>query len=199
MNTDFHVQYKPLIGNHVRLEPIRNSHIRGLFDIGQHADDWRHLPVPCFREIEHAQRWVEQAIALAKLGEQYTYTLIDPQHQIIMGSTRYMNIRARHRGLEIGYSWIGREFQQSAVNTETKLLLLKHAFDVLGAVRVELKTDSRNLRSQLAIERIGATKEGVLRNHMIAQNNYLRDSVMYSIIEEDWPELRLKLKQRLAR
>ncbi len=197
MDSGFEIHYDRLVGKHVRLEPIHQAHVPGLFDVGQHAEDWAYLPIPGFSDIREAEEWTTQAIDLAHAGLQYTYVLIDPLHQKIMGSSRYLNVRAKHRGLEIGYSWLGQEFQRSPVNTEAKFLLLKHAFEVMHAIRVEFKTDSRNLRSQLAIERLGAMREGVLRNHMIAQNHYTRDSVLYSIIDEDWAELKFSLKQRL--
>ena len=114
-----------------------------------------------------------------------------------MGSSRYLNIRPRDHGLEIGYTWLGREFQRTAVNTEAKYLLLENAFDVIGAHRVELKTDLRNLRSQKAIERLGAQKEGVLRRHMVTQGGYVRDSVCYSITDLDWPRVRVPLAAKL--
>ncbi len=197
MDSGFDIHYDRLVGQHVRLEPIHQAHVPGLFDVGQHAEDWAYLPISGLNTIRQAEEWAMEAIDLAQAGLQYTYVLIDPVHQTIMGSSRYLNIRAKHRGLEIGYSWLGHQFQRSPVNTEAKFLLLKHAFEVMHAIRVELKTDSRNLRSQIAIERLGALREGVLRNHMIAQNHYYRDSILYSIIDEDWPEVRLALKQRL--
>ena len=198
MDRGFAVHYDRLVGQHVRLEPIDRSHVPGLFHIGQNTEDWQYLPIPGFQSIRDAEEWVGQALHLAETGQQYAYVLIDPLHQSVMGSSRYLNVRPKHRGVEIGYSWLGTEFQRTPVNTEAKLLMLKHAFEVMGAIRVELKTDSRNLRSQLAIERIGATKEGVLRNHMIAQNNYRRDSIMYSITDDEWPEIKSSLKQRLG-
>ena len=197
MDSGFEIHYDRLVGKHVRLEPIHQAHVPGLFDVGQHAEDWAYLPIAGFSCIRDAEEWTANAIDLAHSGQQYTYVLIEPLHQQVMGSTRYLNIRAKHRGLEVGYSWLGHQFQRTPVNTEAKFLLLKHAFEVMHAIRVELKTDSRNLRSQLAIERLGATREGVLRNHMIAQNHYYRDSILYSIIDEDWPDLKLSLKQRL--
>ncbi len=112
----------------------------------------------------------------------------------VVGSTRYLNIRPQHRALEIGWTWLGREWQRTSANTETKLLLLTHAFEKLGAVRVEFKTDGRNLRSQRALERIGATMEGVLRQHMIVQGNYRRDSVYFSVIDRDWPTVKERLQ-----
>ncbi len=111
----------------------------------------------------------------------------------VVGSTRYLNIRPSHRGLEIGWTWLGSEWQRTAINTQAKLLLLTHAFERLGCVRVEFKADARNERSQRALERIGAVREGVLRNHMIVQSNYIRDSVYFSVIDTQW----LAVKERL--
>ncbi|MEZ7944266.1 MAG: GNAT family protein, partial [Halioglobus sp.] len=104
-------------------------------------------------------------------------------------------IRPEHRSLEIGWTWLGQNWQRTAINTETKLLLLSHAFEKLGCIRVEFKTDTRNERSQRALQRIGATKEGVLRNHMIVQDEFVRDSVYFSVISSEW----LDVKERLER
>ena len=112
---------------------------------------------------------------------------------IDLADTRHLNIRPEHRSLEIGWTWLGQEWQRTGMNTEAKLLLLTHAFERLGCVRVEFKTDARNLRSQRALERIGATPEGVMRNHMIVQGNYVRDSVYFSVIDRDWPAVRERL------
>ena len=115
------------------------------------------------------------------------------------GATRYLNIVPKDRGLEIGGTWYGNEFQRTAVNTECKYLLLRHAFETLGAIRVQLKTDSLNLRSQKAIERLGAQKEGVLRNHMILPDGRYRHSVFYSILDTEWPEVKKGLESKLVK
>jgi RimJ/RimL family protein N-acetyltransferase len=115
-----------------------------------------------------------------------------------VGITSYLEIRPAHRGLEIGNTWIARPWQGTQVNPENKYLLLRHAFESLDALRVQLKTDGRNLRSQRAIEKLGALKEGVLRKHMILQDGYVRDTVMYSIIAEEWPRVREGLEARLG-
>jgi len=112
----------------------------------------------------------------------------------VAGATRYMNIMPNDRGLEIGGTWYGPEFQRTVVNTECKYLLLSHAFETLGCIRVQLKTDLRNQRSQKAIERIGAVKEGVLRNHMILPNGHYRHSVYYSILDTEWPEVKRRIE-----
>ena len=115
-----------------------------------------------------------------------------------VGVSSYTDVRPEHRGLEIGGTWIGRTYQRTAVNPECKYLMLRHAFENLGAVRVQLKTDSRNTQSQRAIEKLGAQKEGVLRKHIILPDGYVRDTVMYSITVEEWPEVRVGLEDRLG-
>jgi RimJ/RimL family protein N-acetyltransferase len=112
----------------------------------------------------------------------------------VAGATRYLNIMSDDRGLEVGGTWYGPEFQRTVVNTECKYLLFRHAFEELGCVRVQLKTDSRNERSQKAIERIGAKKEGILRNHMILPDGHIRDSVYYSILDSEWPDVKKKIE-----
>jgi RimJ/RimL family protein N-acetyltransferase len=111
--------------------------------------------------------------------------------------TRYMTIEQANRGLEIGGTWYGKAHRRTAVNTECKYLLMRHAFETLGCIRVQLKTDSRNERSQRAIERLGATREGVLRKNMIMPDGYQRSSVMYSVIDDDWPSVKARLEQFL--
>jgi RimJ/RimL family protein N-acetyltransferase len=123
------------------------------------------------------------------------FAIVEKAKGRVIGSTRYLNIRPEHRSLEIGWTWLGQNWQRTAINTETKLLLLSHAFEKLGCVRVEFKTDARNERSQRALQRIGATKEGVLRNHMVVQDDFLRDSVYFSVISSEW----LDIKERLER
>jgi RimJ/RimL family protein N-acetyltransferase len=108
-----------------------------------------------------------------------------------------LNISRRDRGLEIGSTWLGKPWQRTRINTEAKYLLLRHAFEVLGAVRVQLKTDSRNVASQRAIERLGAIREGILRKHMLSQQGFMRDSVLYSIIDDDWPTIKGRLEMMM--
>jgi RimJ/RimL family protein N-acetyltransferase len=115
-----------------------------------------------------------------------------------VGVTCYMDIRPAHRGLEIGSTWIARPYQGTRVNPESKYLLLRHAFENLGAVRVQLKTDGRNRQSQAAIAKLGAQREGVLRKHLILQDGYIRDTVMFSIIAEEWPAVKAGLETRLG-
>ncbi len=195
----FQLRYEPLVGEHVVAEPISEAHTQGLFEAGRHQEDWQYLPIPGFPTRDDAQRWVEQALALVAQNAQYPFVLVHAKTRTVIGSSRYLNIRELHRGLEVGYSWLAREHQRTAANTEAKLLLLANAFERCGALRVELKTDSRNLRSQQAIERIGAKREGILRKHMIAQHGYVRDSVLYSIVDDEWPGVKRALQAKLSR
>lgn len=182
----------------VRLEPLQPRHAEALFAIGQDAGDWAYMPHGCFTSLDHTRSWIADALALQEKGEQVSFVIIDRSSDAVAGSTRFLNIRRRDRGLEIGWTWLGRDFQRSAVNTATKLLLLQHAFDTLGALRVELKTDGRNLRSQAAIARLGATREGVFRRHMIVQDGFVRDTVYFSITDQDWPRVRDGLLEKLG-
>ncbi|MBV1920896.1 MAG: GNAT family N-acetyltransferase [Pseudomonadales bacterium] len=192
-----HIKFDVLSGQSVRLEPIDESHIDGLFEAGKTHSDWQYLPIPGFSGIDEVRAWYHQAKKLLDADMHYTYVLIEPASNEIIGSSRYMNVRARDLALEIGYTWIGSKFQRTAINTEAKLLLLTNAFEGMNSNRVELKTDARNTRSQQAIERVGATREGVLRNHMVAQGGFVRDTVMYSIIKSEWPAVKENLTSKL--
>jgi RimJ/RimL family protein N-acetyltransferase len=186
------IQVAPVVlrGEGVRLEPLQPDHANGLYNRGRTAADWSYMPRACFIDLADVRQWIDEAIAAP---DELPFAIVETGKDRVVGSTRYLNIRPEHRSLEIGWTWLGQEWQRTGVNTEAKLLLLSHAFERLGCVRVEFKTDARNLRSQRALERIGATREGVLRNHMIVQGNYVRDSVYFSVIDRDWPEVRERL------
>jgi RimJ/RimL family protein N-acetyltransferase len=141
---------------------------------------------------------IEDLEAQAK-GTLIVFTQVDQASGRGVGRTTFMNISRRDRGLEIGGTWLGRPWQRTGINTEAKYLLLRHAFEELGAVRVQLKTDARNLRSQAAIERLGAVREGVLRQHMLVRDGFIRDTVMYSIIDMEWPAVKKRLEMRMTR
>ena len=183
-------------GRGIRLEPISNAHAEGLYAIGQEVDDWKFLPRPAFASLDDAQSWIKEALELKQNRQHYTYTVIDIGSGRVMGSSRYLNIAAHDNTLEIGYTFLGRPFQRTRVNTTMKYLMLEHAFSVLSTRRVELRTDGRNQRSQKAIERIGAIKEGVLRKHRIVQNGFVRDTVVYSILGEEWKALKTNFFDR---
>ena len=179
-----------LTGKGVRLEPLSQDHVQGLYNRGRTAADWAYMPRACFVDMADTRQWVDEALAAQ---DQAPFAIIEMNRNKVVGSSRYLNIRPQHRALEIGWTWLGQDWQRTAVNTEAKLLLLSHAFERLGCVRVEFKTDARNKRSQAALERIGAVREGVLRKHMIVQNNFVRDSVYFSVLDAEWPQVRERL------
>jgi len=174
----------------VRLEPLSQDHAQGLYNRGRAAPDWAYMPRSCFIDLADTRQWIDEALGAPA---QMAFAIVELGKGKAVGSTRFLNIRPQHRSLEIGWTWLGQEWQHTAVNTEVKLLLLTHAFERLGCVRVEFKTDARNARSQRSLERLGATREGVLRNHMIVQGDFVRDSVYFSVIDRDWPEVKERL------
>ena len=183
-----------LTGRHVRLEPLAEAHIPGLAEIGVGQNFWDFMLYGRMESEEDMRGWVMDIMSRGEKGTDLPFVVIHLASGRVAGATRYLNIMPKDRGLEIGGTWYGTEFQRTAVNTECKYLLLGHAFEALGAIRVQLKTDLRNERSQKAMERIGAKKEGILRNHMILPDGRYRDSVFYSILDTDWPEVKKKLE-----
>lgn len=154
---------------------------------------------PEFTMPADAERWVDDAVRANASGTEVTWATVRRSDGIVAGSTRFLDIRRAHRALEIGSTWIAREAQRSAINTEAKLLQLRHAFDDLGAVRVQLKTDERNEASRRAIERIGATFEGVLRNYQTRQDGYVRNTAMFSLTAAEWPAARARIQAMMLR
>jgi RimJ/RimL family protein N-acetyltransferase len=150
------------------------------------------------RNEEDMRGWVMDILSRAEKRTDLPFAVVHLASGRVAGATRYLNIMPIDRGLEIGGTWYGTDFQRTVVNTECKYLLLKHAFETLECIRVQLKTDSRNERSQKAIERIGAKKEGVLRNHMILPDGYYRHSVFYSILDSEWPDVKKRLKEMMS-
>jgi RimJ/RimL family protein N-acetyltransferase len=190
----FEVLPVTLEGQYLKLEPLAREHAQGLYLRGQETGDWAYMPRSCFVDLADCRHWIDEAVAdPAALAFAY----IERHKQRVIGSSRYLNIRPEHRSLEIGWTWLGRDFQRTPINTEAKLLLIGHAIETLGAHRVEFKTDARNQRSQAALERIGAVREGVMRKHMIVQDGYQRDSVYFSIVDDEWPAVKEKLQARL--
>jgi RimJ/RimL family protein N-acetyltransferase len=188
-----------LEGRVARLEPLAPRHAAGLLRAGGDADIWAYLPVNPSESLAEMGRWVAAALEAQARGTDLPFAIVRRADGAVVGSTRYLNIARHDRGLEIGWTWLGREVRRTAINTECKYLLLRHAFEGLGAIRVQLKTDLRNERSQRAIERIGAVREGVLRKHMIVQGGHRRDTVMYSVIDTEWPAVRARLEGMMAR
>jgi len=187
-----------LLGQTVRLEPLSMDHAEGLLAAGQQQFDWQFLPRGCFVDINDVKSWIAEAQAYVEKGEHIAFTIFNHLTNEIVGSTRYLALRLNNHVVEIGWTWLAPQAQRSRVNTEMKFLMLKHAFEQMNMRRVELKTDARNLRSQAAIERLGAVKEGVFRKHMRVQNGFQRDTVYYSVIDDEWPALKAKLLERLV-
>jgi RimJ/RimL family protein N-acetyltransferase len=186
-----------LSGEMVTLVPLAKEHAASYFIIGQEVAIWDYLAPDPFRTVADAERWIDTMFARHHRAGAVTFSVYDNVSRQLAGSTSFLDIRTRDAGLKIGSTWYGKAFWRTHVNTATKLLLLTHAFNELGAVRVQLKTDARNTRSQRAIERLGAVKEGVLRCHMIYPNGFVRDSVMYSITRDEWSAVRARLETML--
>ena len=187
-----------LEGRTVRLEPMREEHLGALFEAAQSDEIWAYLPVDTPRTPEDMRRWFQTADELRRSGAQLPFTIFDAASGRPIGSTRYMAIAVPDSSVEIGHTWLARPYWRTAVNTESKYLLLRHAFETLGCARVWFKSDARNLNSHRAIERLGAKREGVLRKHMRVKGGFQRDSVIFSIVDDEWPEVRLRLEQRLG-
>jgi len=188
-----------LIGRHARLEPMTETHIPGLAEIGVGQTFWDYMLYGNMDTEVDMANWVRDILSRAARGTDLPFVAIHLESGRVAGATRYLNIMPNDRGLEVGGTWYGLDFQRTAVNTECKYMLLTHAFETLGCIRVQIKTDSLNVRSQKAIERIGAVKEGVLRNHMILPNGRIRHSVFYSILDSEWPDVKKRLEGMLGR
>jgi len=195
------MEVKPvaLTGNHVRLEPLTEDHATGLAEIGVGQPFWHFMLYGDMNSLEDMQKWVRDILSRAENGTDLPFVAIHRASGRVAGATRYLNIMSADRGLEIGGTWYGPEFQRTPLNTECKYLLMRHAFETLGCIRVQLKTDLRNERSQKAIERIGAVKEGVLRNHMILPDGYYRHSVFYSVLDTEWYGVKQRLEEMLQK
>lgn len=191
------IQPVTLTGRVVRLEVLCRNHVPELTQAGQDEGIWKHMVYGTIRTQHQMLELVEELIRRQERGTDLPFAVIHLLTNRAIGMTRYMDIRPQDRALEIGGTWYAPSYQRTAVNTEAKLLLLTHAFEVIGCIRVQFKTDTRNVRSQQALERIGAVKEGVLRNHMVLPDGYIRDSVYYSIITSEWPQVKANLIKRL--
>jgi len=187
-----------LEGAQVRLEPLSRAHLPRLCEVGLEEELWRWIPTP-LRTAADMSAYVELALKEQADGTSLPFAQIERATGRVIGSTRYMNIEKVHHRVEIGCTWIGREWQRSVVNTEAKYLLLRHAFETLGCMRVELKTDSLNEKSRAAILRIGAKQEGIFRNHMMTSTGRIRDTVYFSIVDSEWPGVKSDLERRLSR
>jgi len=188
-----------LTGKVVRLEPLSESHVPDLTISGQDESIWQYMLYNTIHTEQQMRSWVLDLLDRQTKGTDLPFTVIHPDSGRAIGATRYLNIRPQDRALEIGGTWYAVEFQRTAVNTECKYLLLKHAFEGLKCIRVQFKTDLRNERSQRALERIGAVKEGILRSHIITPDGFIRDSVFYSVLASEWPVVKARLEEKLQK
>lgn len=189
------IQVEILKGSHIQLEPLNASHKDELYSAAQNESIWTYNGSKAFGEKFH--HWFDKAMNAFQSRQQIPFIVRRLSDAKIIGSTRYYDINSEHHRLTIGYTWYIPEVWGSFVNPESKLLLLKFAFEALQMNRVEFVTDSRNARSCAAIKKIGAVEEGVLRHHMLLENGYIRDSVIFSIIQPDWPKVKSTLESRL--
>jgi N-acetyltransferase len=187
-----------LEGSHVRLEPLGMQHCARLTEIGCVENVWRYLTGRFESEADIGE-FIETALQWQAAGTAIPFATIDKTTGLPVGSTRFANIVREHKRVEIGWTWIAPEWQKSAVNTEAKYLMFRHAFEVWGCGRIELKTNSLNEKSRKAMLRIGAKEEGTLRNHMINPDGTFRHTVYFSVIAEEWPEVKRSLEAWLAR
>jgi N-acetyltransferase len=193
------VSWRPvaLEGERVRLEPLAEAHLPGLVEVGLDPELWR-WTVSRVLTPEQMRGYVAAALAERDAGRALPFAIVERGGGRVVGSTRYLALAPADRRLEIGATWLARRWQRTAVNTEAKYLLLRHAFEALGCLRVELKADALNERSRAAIRRLGAVEEGTLRQHMITEDGRLRDTVYFSVLHTEWPEVKRRLAERLS-
>ena len=186
-----------LEGANVRLEPMRVDHLPALVEAGMDESLWKWTNNVVTDESD-IERYVREALAMQMLGTAVPFVTIDRESGKVVGSTRFGNIDTINRKAEIGWTWINPKWQRTVINTEAKLLMLTHAFEVWDCIRVELKTDSNNEKSKNAMRRIGCTEEGTLRNHIITESGRFRHSVYFSIIQTEWESVKANLTSKLA-
>lgn len=187
-----------LHGSVIRLEPLSLTHAPDLTIAGRDESIWLYMLYGNIESEEDMRNWISDLLDRQSQGTDLPFAVIHLGSGRAIGATRYLDIRPQHRGLEVGGTWYSPEFQRTAVNTECKYLLLSHAFERLGCIRVQFKTDLRNLRSQRALKRIGAIKEGILRNHIVTPEGTIRDSVYFSILDSEWPAVKIYLERKLT-
>lgn len=193
----FRVEALTLQGTYVRLEPLTLGHVDALCDVGLDPSIWRWMPTTV-REPADMRAFVEESLDAQRAGTALPFaTTLRASGQII-GATRFMNIAPAHRRVEIGGTWIGTAWQRSRANTEAKYLMLEHAFERWKCIRVEFKTHALNARSRAAILRLGALEEGTFRKHIVQEDGSVRDTVYFSIVDEEWPRVKARLEAKLA-
>ncbi|MDE1836755.1 MAG: GNAT family N-acetyltransferase [Euryarchaeota archaeon] len=188
-----------LQGRWVALVPLSREHLPQLIKAGTDPQIWSYMRYGPRTSPKSMEELVDLLLRLQEKGTDLAFTTFYRPEGVAVGMTRFLDIRREDRGVEIGGTWIAPRLWRTPVNTESKYLLLRHAFEVEGCLRVQFKTDLRNVRSQRAIERLGAVKEGVFRKHMALPNGLVRDSVFYSLTDDDWPTVKARLEGFLER
>lgn len=184
-----------LDGCYIQLEPLSNRHREGLRDAADNDQIWQYMPYKATKNLFHT--WFDDCQDKMNSGEQITYVVRSKKNQTILGATAYYDIQLDNKRLSLGYSWYIPEVWGSVVNPESKLLMLEQAFEQWQINRVEIGTDSRNIHSYNAIKKLGATEEGLLRQHMILHDDVITDTVVFSILSSEWPDIKKQLMKRL--
>ncbi|GLC88113.1 GNAT family N-acetyltransferase [Lysinibacillus piscis] len=192
------MKFRALENDTVILKPLTEVDAQGIFEAGSYPEVWSHMSV-ALDSMDAVESFIKSALMVKEQGKEFPFVIIDKASGAIIGSTRFMDIDDNHGRLEIGFTWLTPAYWRTAVNTNCKYLLLQYCFEVLQLQRVQIKTDHENNRSQKAIERLGAVKEGVLRNHMIRRDGTIRHTVMYSITLEEWPQVKSNLERLMER
>jgi len=182
-----------LLGERVKLIPLEELHTEGLYEAAKVSEIWSHL-LSKIQSIEDIKQLVKNALKSKESGQELPFVVLDLETNLIVGSTRFLDISVQNKSLEIGWTWYNPSVWRTRVNTECKYLLLKHCFEELNFNRVQLKTDVRNQRSRTAILRLGAVQEGIIRKHTILPDGFARDSMIFSIIKEEWPSIKERLE-----
>lgn len=188
-----------LEGRHVRLEPLARRHLPGLLEAARDPGIFQFFLTPPLGNEGEMTRWVDQILKGQAAGTDVGWVTVRCSDGRMVGATTFLDIRRPNRGLEIGNTWLAPEAQRTALNTEAKYLQLRHAFEDLGAWRVQLKTDERNARSRAAIERIDAKFEGILSKYQVRYDGFVRNTAMFAIVAEDWPAVKARLEAKLNR
>lgn len=183
-----------LIGTDVRLEPLSLAHAKGLLPHALEPEIWLYIPYGNINTLEKLQNMISGLLRKQETGSDLCYTVFHQASNQPIGMTRYISVDRSNYGVEIGGTWYGKDYRRSAVNTEAKYLLLRHAFEVFACQRVQIQSDVRNERSQRAIERLGAMREGIMRKNKRMPDGHQRNSIMYSIIDDEWPAIKAKLE-----
>jgi RimJ/RimL family protein N-acetyltransferase len=186
-----------LEGKVIHLEPLSKAHIPALAAAGKDESIWKYMVYGNLSTLASMGKWVDDLLRSQASGTDLPFIVVYKKSGIIIGATRFLEMRPLHRSLEIGGTWYTPEYQGTSVNPECKYLMLKYAFEQMKCIRVQFKADLRNDHSIHAIERVGAIREGVLRNHMVLADGTIRDSVIFSILDREWPDVKIRLQERL--